>query len=550
MRIAIGVSTGTEVVCAALVVEEADGSRTVEYRTVSADCEVNTDLGDLVASAIELMASLAPTPAGVGAHADERLVPDVIAVSYRTQEQASSIRSALSHTRWAALLVPESAAAYAFLDDSGLIARYRTVTIIDVGATGTTASVVDAQSGELLAEDRTKHFSGDVVNRLVKDLVHGSAAVDTPVRDDLRDDRGIGSARYRAVKEHLSTHDAAHVGDAVDGSTLDRAAFDLAVRPYVMNTVHFTERSAGLSTSTPEAVVLIGGGANIPIVGTAFGSALALPVVIPTEPDTVLAKGSALLALNSSPGRYPTVGHGAGSNARSIGRFTGAFVGALVVGGIVVAYVVQTLVPSDGPSVSPAGSAAPTAEQVLDRPAADGTALDPDITAGTSTTSGQTASSTRSTEPASATERPSATPSLHPAPDLPVIPWPAQPRGTTPAADTTTPIPMTTLPTTTDPISTPPDGSTELSPTGSPGESTTSPEPTPDTPSTTPEESTETSAQPTSSGGVRTTQVGATPSSPPLSPPATVWTPPPTGTGELEEAQRTESTDITAPPEG
>lgn len=550
MRIAIGVSAGTEVVCAALVVEEADGSRTVEYRTVSADSEVNTDIGDLVASAVELMASLAPTPAGVGAHADERLVPDAIAVSHRTQAQASSIRSALSHTRWTAILVPEPAAAYAFLDDSGLIGRYRTVTIVDVGATGTTASVVDTRSGELLAEDRTKHFSGDAVNRLVKDLVHGSAVADTTVRDDVRDDRGIGSARYRSIKEHLSTHDAAEVGDAGHGSTLDRAAFESAVRPYVMNTVHFTERSAELSASPPDAVVLIGGGANIPIVRTAFGSTLALPVVVPAEPDTVLAKGAALLALNTHPGRYPKVGRGAGTSARSIGRFTGAFVGALVVGGIVVAYAVQTLVPSDRPSVSPAGSAAPTAELVLDQPASDGTALDPEVTAGTSTTSGQTASSTRSTEPKSTTERPSVTPSLHPAPDLPVIPWPAQPRETSPAAGTTTPIPTTTVPSTTNPVTTPPDGSTELSPTGSPAESATSPEPTPETPNSTPDGASETSARPTSSEGVPTTQVGATPSSPTLSPPETVWTPAPTAIGEPEETSQSDSTDTAAPPEG
>ncbi|MGB6072917.1 MAG: hypothetical protein WBG53_20475, partial [Rhodococcus sp. (in: high G+C Gram-positive bacteria)] len=60
MRVGVGISTGSEVVCAALVTVDIDGSRTVEYRTVSTDRQANTDIGDLVTSAIELMASLIP----------------------------------------------------------------------------------------------------------------------------------------------------------------------------------------------------------------------------------------------------------------------------------------------------------------------------------------------------------------------------------------------------------------------------------------------------------------------------------------------------------
>lgn len=522
MRIGIGVSTGTEVVCAALVVIDDDGSHTVEYRTVSSDSEVNTDIGDLVVSAIELMASLAPSPAGQGAHANERREPDAIAVAHRTPGQATSVRSASSHSSRSIMLVPESDAAFAYLDDSGAIARYSAATIVDIGATGTTASIVHTGTGEVGAGDRTEHFSGDVINRLVKDIVHGSPDAEQAVRDDLRDDRGIGSARYRSVKEHLSTHDAAEVGHAHGTSTVDRATFDDAVRPYVVSAAQFVARTATDGNLTPEAVVLIGGGAHIPLVRAEFEAVLDLPVLAPGEPDTVLAKGAALLALSAASGRYPAVGVGAPAG-RSIGRFSGAIAGALLAGGIVLAYGIQNLTPSDGSTVSPAGSAvsstddAAIAEQpIVNTGAASATATSAGRVPATSEGYSNEYERTRSSSPAPAlTQLPSTTPSLHPAPDLPVIPWPARP---------TTPAP--TQPETTTPVTPSPDSTTVPPPTESPGESSSTPAPTPEPPSEVPEGSTELEP-PTPSAAVPTTEVNGTPHSPDLSPPATVWTPPP-----------------------
>lgn len=571
MRIGIGVSTGTQVVCAALVVEEDDGSRSVEYRTISTDSEVNTDTGDLVSSAIELMASLAPAPPGVGAHGSERRVPDVVAVTHRTQEQATSVRSALARTRWTAVLVPEAAAAHAFLDDAGLIARYGAVVIVDVGATGTTASVVDTGSGVLLAADRTEHFSGDVVDRLVKDLAQGSPTAARAVRDDIRDDRGVGSARYRAVKEHLSAHDSAEVRGPMGSSSIDRAEFDHAVRPYATNTALFTERTAAQAVSTPEAVILIGGGAKVPVVRAEFDTLLSMAVLAPADPDTILATGAAHLALNGHTGGFPMAGPGAGSSARSIGRFSGALVGALLVGGIVVAYGVQTLAPNDRSSVSPAGSAATSAASENDLPIADGDGSLVD--AGTRTSArpapatgspaGPSPSDSAGSQPA-VTTRPSVTPSLHPAPDLPLIPWPASPRtspeisATSPSTprpiapgptspDPTGPVttgpdptsPVTTSPVTTTPANPSPGGSTDLPPTEGPGESTT---PRPATGG-----STELSPPPVPAITVPTTDVNDTPS-PGLSPPTSVWAPPPTVQEQAEPTPRSEARTTAAPP--
>ncbi|MDJ0392708.1 Hsp70 family protein [Rhodococcus sp. G-MC3] len=546
MRVGIGISTGTEVVCAALVIEEDDGDRTVEYRTVSADSDVNTDIGDLVASAIELMASLAPSPEGQGAHTHLRREPDAIVVAHRTPAHAASIRSACARSNRSVFLVSESDAAHAFLDDSGLVARYDTVAVVDVGATGTTASVIDAHSGAVQVIERTAHFSGDVINRLVKDLVHGRSTAQTNVRDNLRDDRGIGSARYRSVKEHLSSYESAEVGGvqvgAVPGvASVDRAAFDDTVRPYAVSAARFTAGLAASAGTTPESVVLIGGGANIPVVGTIFGDILGIPVISPGEPDTILAKGAAYLAVAGPEGRYPTTGAGADNSGKSIGRLGGAVAGALLVGGIVIAYGIQTLTPSNDSSFEPAGTQAPTVETDAgsEFPSPQGRTEANPIASTSGGTSGEFTNTITSAPPASPAEpdmsttaAPMSTPTLHPAPNLPVIPWPtvpsvesvprpALPPNTVPP---NTASPAATSPAITSPAFTSPATTTRPGTDGIPALPPTIPS-TPDVPESAPGQST---APPmTTTAGAPTTDVSGTPTTTRvLTPPSTVWTPP------------------------
>nr|WP_296777617.1 Hsp70 family protein [Rhodococcus sp. (in: high G+C Gram-positive bacteria)] len=564
MKVGIGVSTGIEVVCATLVIQEDDGTRSIEYRTVSADSEVNTDIGDLVVSAVELMASLAPSPEGQGAHTHARREPDAIVVAHRTSAHAASIRSAFSHSHRRVFLVSESDAAHAFLEDSGLVARYGTVAVVDVGASGTTASVIDAHSGAVQAAERTAHFSGDVINRLVKDLVHGTSTAEKSVRDDLRDDRGIGSARYRSVKEHLSAHESAEVGGVGGTASVDRAAFDEAIRPYAVSAAQFTSRVSTSSTGAPEAVVLIGGGAKIPVVGAVFGNTLGIPVIAPGEPDTILAKGAAYLAVTGPDGRYAAAGVGTDSTGRSIGRFGGAVAGALLVGGIVLAYGIQTLTPSGDSSFAPAGTEAPNAESTAGQSSSAPqwqTTADPIASTGGeatreySTDISSTPPTRSSASGTGETTAPSSTPTLHPAPNLPVIDWPSVPtdgsdrQPTSPPSTISTATTTTTVtapPVTISPVTTTPGtgGSTELQP--PPDAPTLSA--TPAAPEGPASGSVETSP-PRGTASIPTTEVdGTPPTSRVLTPPPTVWTPPPAG--ESVEVTTAPTADATTAPPG
>lgn len=571
MQIGIGISTGTEVVCAALVVERHNGTRTIEYRTVSADRDVNSDIGDLVVSAIELVASLAPRLSTETDGSSRRAAPDAIAVSYRTAEQASSIRTALSHSTRCVLLVPESAAGLAFLDDAGLVARYDTVAVVDIGASGATATIVDPTTGVVLATDRTELVGGNVANDLVRGLTHGALA---------REDRGRGTARFRAAKEHLSTYDVATVGGHA-GATVDRESFEEALRPRATDAAEFTATTATAVGATPNAVVLIGGVANTPVVRGAFESALGLPTLVPDEPDTVLAQGAALVALDAAAdpsaahALYSTAGLGASNGGRAMGKHSGAVVAAVVAGAIMLAYGFQALTPSGEAGVSPAGTIIPTQneaggvapvveEPVVEEPASSEATSDSDAWGNDSSFSG-----------VDTTSAPSTTPTLHPAPDLAIIPWPARsstsqltpdptsgppesetatesPSQRTPSDETTpnvtppdvtpTPIesdPSIPEPTPPAPVTPEPDTSAPAVPDEGTSEPTT-PEPTTPPAEGTPTETTPVGTTPAESGGstpvtAPTTDADSTSSNPDvpstsLTPPPTVWTPTPSGT--------------------
>lgn len=152
MRNSLGISVGAAGVCAALVTTDDTGHESIEYRTISADPGIHTDLGDLALSAIGLMTTQVP---------DRRIEPDAIAVAYRTESQAAAVRSAARKQRRAIRLVPETAATLAYLRSTGLVARYDRIALADLGASGLTVTVVAPADGTISARARTSEIGGD-----------------------------------------------------------------------------------------------------------------------------------------------------------------------------------------------------------------------------------------------------------------------------------------------------------------------------------------------------------------------------------------------------
>ncbi|MEU2032274.1 Hsp70 family protein [Nocardia amamiensis] len=439
MRTSLGISAGSEVVCSALVATAPNGAQNFDYRVVSADA-AHSDLGDLVASSIELMTTQLPTtqpprdmvpPVGgrfAGVPPDfesvTRRPPTSVAVAYRTKEQAQVIRSATGKQR-DLRLIPEGTAALTYLRYTGLLDRYDTVAIVDLGASGLSVTVADLTDGSLLRSDRTAAVSGKVID----DLIYHHLVDLHFARRGTRPNRGMLTNRGRAAKEHLSIAPAVTI-DHVAGRPLKltRADFEELIADLLRDLTRFVTAAFTRAPRPPEAVAVIGGGANIPAVLDRLTAVLDVPVFTVPDPEAVTAKGAALVADSVQPSVFPVGGLGGDAPAGTFTKVFGTLAGAIVVVGLIVGYGVKTFAPTSDDEVSPAGTTSSASHLPTPVPAPPPTPA--------STTNGRDQDSTvrptgsvapTSTAGAGGTGIPSTTPTqptLRPDPNLPPIPFP------------------------------------------------------------------------------------------------------------------------------
>ncbi|MBF6172593.1 Hsp70 family protein [Nocardia blacklockiae] len=447
MRTSLGISAGNEVVCSALVATAPNGAQSFDYRVVSADA-AHSDLGDLVASSIELMTTRMPTrdvvhPAGAHTAGLPALHPETaagppgaIAVAYRDREQAVAIRSAIGRQRRDVQLIPESTAALTYLRHTGLLDRFETVAIIDLGASGMTVTVADLADDTTLRSERTATVSGTAVDELIyHHLLDCHFA-----RRGTRPNRGMLINRSRAAKEHLSIAPAVTI-DHVAGQPLKltRADFEELIADLVREAAVYASGVFARSPKLPQAVAVIGGGANIPTVVAGLDELLDVPVLTVPEPEAATAKGAALVADSAQPSAFPVISLGGDSSAGTFTKLVGTLAGAVVVVGLVVGYGVKELVPSSADhDVSPVGtsntaqltpspSASPTPTGSSTAPA--GQSQPGREPVGTSVPSSPPGSSTSRLPTSTANRTPASTPPpLRPDPNLPQIPLPDLPR--------------------------------------------------------------------------------------------------------------------------
>ncbi|WP_280492569.1 Hsp70 family protein [Nocardia asiatica] len=439
MRTSLGISAGAEVVCSALVATASNGAQSFDYRVVSADA-AHSDLGDLVASSIELMTTQLPTTqppretigpiggrfAGAprGAEPMTGHPPTSVAVAYRTKEQAQIIRSATGKQR-DLRLIPEGTAALTYLKHTGLLDRYDTVAIVDLGASGLSVTVADRSDESLLRSDRTAAVSGKAID----DLIYHHLVDMHFARRGTRPNRGMLTNRGRAAKEHLSIAPAVTI-DHVAGRPLKltRADFEELIADLLRDLALFVTAAFARAPRQPQAVAVIGGGANIPAVLDTLTAALEVPVFTVPDPEAVTAKGAALVADSAQPSVFPVSALGGDAPAGTVTKVFGTLAGALVVVGLIVGYGVKTFAPTSDDEVSPAGTTSSASH--LPTP----TSAPPSTAAATTlghTSSGGSAPTTTERGPRSATGVPPTTqvivptqPTLRPDPNLPPIPFP------------------------------------------------------------------------------------------------------------------------------
>ncbi|MDT2007901.1 Hsp70 family protein [Rhodococcus opacus] len=223
-----------------------------------------------------------------------------VGVAYRDQAQAGAVQAALARRRLGNYqLVPEVAAALRMLEVSDELGDHSTLVFYDLGSSGLTVTVVERSTGTVFGTVRTDRISGDLIDRLIRDhqleLHHIARPVDAEAWLAL-------DARCRHAKEQLSTHGGA-VCVPGDGGLLllSQETFDSLLAGPVEASARLAREVIGRSGCLPDAAVLIGGGARIPLVRSVMESWLGIPAIVPEQPELVAAAGAALLA-------EPTVG--------------------------------------------------------------------------------------------------------------------------------------------------------------------------------------------------------------------------------------------------
>ncbi|MCX5042046.1 Hsp70 family protein [Aldersonia sp. NBC_00410] len=219
---------------------------------------------------------------------------DATAVACRQDGRADALRTALAHEKLANYqLVPEVIASLELFASTGELNGFRSVAVYDLGTSGLSISVVDTERKIVHGAERTTDISGRAFDAMIGEAQIASGRLALPTDAD-----GFNRLDLlcREAKEQLSTSTAVALPAPEGLVLLSRKDFEMLIAPTVEASARLLRNTIVGSRKPVEAIVLIGGGARIPLVANVLRSVAGLPVIVANHPDTVAARGAALLA--------------------------------------------------------------------------------------------------------------------------------------------------------------------------------------------------------------------------------------------------------------
>ncbi|QSE95397.1 Hsp70 family protein [Rhodococcus pseudokoreensis] len=271
-----------------------DGTRTpaVQLVTTALDCLIRgrTPAPDHVVVA---------APAGWSGYAVEELEDEIRRWGLLQNRTVTVMSETIAALTWVARVEK--------LDD------YDTVLLCDVGAHSLDLTVATRQGAEFAVRPSTRStdFSGDHADRLL--MGHVVALVQNANPDFDVDEPAHRAAlaelaaRCRIAKERLSQDTSAVVTVELPGVRRQirvmRSEFEDVIRGSLTDAANAVARELErlAETGTPvDAVVLLGGGAAVPLVTELMSTAVDVPLVVSPEPATASARGAAVIAERAS----------------------------------------------------------------------------------------------------------------------------------------------------------------------------------------------------------------------------------------------------------
>ncbi|MEV6277303.1 Hsp70 family protein [Nocardia sp. NPDC051832] len=216
------------------------------------------------------------------------------AIAYRGEQQARSVRAAMARQQITDYeLVPEIYATLEYAMATGEIRGINSLVVYDLGSSGLTVSVVDTHTREVRYTERTSEISGDYLDSLIREQQIASGRIAHP-----QNPAGLAAldALCREAKEQLSSNTAVALPSEQGLVLLAQENFEALIVTAVESSARMTRDVITRAERPVHGVLAIGGCARIPLIAKVLEHWIGVPIIVPEHPETVTARGAALLA--------------------------------------------------------------------------------------------------------------------------------------------------------------------------------------------------------------------------------------------------------------
>ncbi|MYR06218.1 Hsp70 family protein [Gordonia sp. SID5947] len=354
----MGVSAGDGMIHYVLLTRDDVGRSVVDTRVIDVDRSDGLDVAGRVNAGIDLM---------LGAARDANLRVGPIGVAARTTKQRWELQSRGAGPRRQIHLVNDDEAVVAYLSATGQITRFESVVVVDCGDTGMSLYTVEPATSRISATERSRALTGRRLDRsIVEQLVTDESVAESMGARTRR--RALLSACRTAKEEFSAPTPSAEAGSILlaDGGghvTLTQDTIDAAIAPMIDEARGVLARylSDGADRGPrPQAVVLVGGIANLPAVRAMVDRDQTLEVIVPEAPELAASVGAAILARAKttveSPSRLAFIG--GKRNREWLSATPLAVVGAIIAAAMMTVFAVSSSLTGQN-EPAPSSTAAP-----------------------------------------------------------------------------------------------------------------------------------------------------------------------------------------------
>ncbi|AZG44912.1 Hsp70 family protein [Gordonia insulae] len=364
-----------------LLTRDDAGRSVVDTRVIDVDRSDGLDVAGRVNAGIDLM---------LGAAREAGLRVGPIGVAARTAKQRRELQSRGAGPRRQIHLVNDDEAVVAYLSATGQIGRFGSVVVVDCGDTGMSLYTVEPGTEQISARERSRVLSGRQLDRAIVGQLVSDDDAQEPMGARVRR-RALLSACRTAKEEVSSPGSTAGAGSILlaDGGghmALTAETIDAAVAPMIGEARKVLGEYLSASAERgvrPEAVVLVGGIANLPAVRRMVGVEDDVEVIVPGGPELAASIGAAILArartTAATTSRLAFIG--GRRNREWLSATPIAVVGAILAAAMMTIYAVSSsLAGHNGPAPSPSSPTTTTSSTTSEAMSSSSTAPRPTTT--------------------------------------------------------------------------------------------------------------------------------------------------------------------------